>query len=247
VTDRSGGPGPRRPGSIERTLAGDVDLGVEAVLREAWQWVDGVKAVVAAGALLVYLAVVVVISILAGVTGLTPEELTQQLSLELVVTLLLVPFQAGMFLFGLRRSLGQTAGLSDLFSAYGRALPILAVGVLQMTAVMLGMMLLVLPGIYASIALFLAVPLKAERDLPVLACLETSVRLVHRAFWQVFALQLISVGLIVIGVLSVIGWIWTIPWAVMIYGIIYRQLAGTASGVPPSGPQGPRGRATADF
>jgi hypothetical protein len=247
VSDGSPDPGTSRSGSIERTLAGDFDLSIEAVLREAWERVDGVKAVVAAAALLVYGAVLLVTSVLMAVAGMAPGDMAQVAPLDLVVALLLLPFQAGVFIFGLKRSLGHDVGLGDLFAPYGRALPILAVGALQTLVVMAGTMLLVLPGIYAGVALFLAVPLKAERDLPVLACLETSVRLVNRAFWRVFALQVISGLLIVIGILSVIGWIWTVPWAVMIYGIMYRQLAGSASDGPTGGPRRPGVRTTADF
>jgi hypothetical protein len=247
VSNRSGDPGPRRPGSIERTLAGDFDLGIEAVLREAWELVDGVKAVVAAAVLLIYSAVLLVTGVLASVAGVRLDDPAQSLPLDLVVALLILPFQAGAFIFGLRRSLGFPVGLQDLFSMYGRALPILAVGALQMLAIAVGTMLLVLPGVYASIALFLAIPLKAERDLPLLACLEVSMRLVNRAFWRVLALQAISVLLILVGILSVIGWIWTVPWVVMIYGIVYRQLAGAASGPADRAPRGPGARTTADF
>jgi hypothetical protein len=52
------------------------------------------------------------------------------------------------------------------------------------------------------------------------------VRLVNRKFFEVAVLSLAAMGLAVLGILSVIGWIWTIPWTLMILAIIYRQLAG---------------------
>jgi hypothetical protein len=65
-------------------------------------------------------------------------------------------------------------------------------------------------------------------------------RLVNKAFWRVALLSLISGLLILLGFLSVIGWIWTLPWAALIFSITYRQLAGnadgsTGTGSPPSG------------
>jgi hypothetical protein len=42
-----------------------------------------------------------------------------------------------------------------------------------------------LPGIYLMFALSLAVPLKAERNLPITDCLIVSLKLVNRKFFEV--------------------------------------------------------------
>jgi hypothetical protein len=49
---------------------------------------------------------------------------------------------------------------------------------------------------------------------------------VNQKFLQVAVLGLASMALMVVGILSLIGWIWTIPWTIMIFSITYRQLAG---------------------
>jgi len=243
--DRSG----LRPGSIEQTLAGQADLRIGAILREAWDQVDGIKAPVILGGLLVYAGITLVVYLLGLLFGIDPTapQPVNELVVQLVVTLLFYPFLGGVFMFGLRRSLGQPVKFEDLFSQYGRALPIAALALLQSLATFLGFLLLIVPGIYLSFALALALPLKVERDLPIMECLATSVRLVNRKFLGVVGLSLISAGLMVLGFLSLIGWIWTVPWVMLIFAITYRQLAGVAGSGPTAATGEPPGRATAEY
>ncbi|MEQ9003686.1 MAG: hypothetical protein RIE74_08970, partial [Pseudomonadales bacterium] len=62
-------------GSIERTLAGQAELDIMAVIREAWSKTDGIKGPVVAGMLLVYAAVVVVTVMLGSIFGYENQSL----------------------------------------------------------------------------------------------------------------------------------------------------------------------------
>jgi hypothetical protein len=220
-----------RPGSIAQTLAGEADLRVGAVVREAWSHLPGIKLPMLAAGVLVYGGVLLIIGFFGPLLEADQPGFNSvfQLVAQIAVSALLYPFLAGVFLFGLRRSQGAEVRFDLLFSQYSRVIPLLLVGLLQSFAVTLGLLILILPGLYLAQALSLSVALKAERDLPVFECLALSLRLVNKAFWRV-----------VLGVLSVIGWIWTLPWAALIFSITYRQLAGnadgsTGTGSPPSG------------
>lgn len=231
-----------RPGSIEQTLAGQADLPVGQVIREAWALTDGIKAPIVAGVLLVYAGLSLAVLLLGSIfASEEPDPLGNAIS-QLVIMVIVHPFMGGALLFGLRRSLGEPVRFDMLFSQYPRALPIVAVALLQSVLTGIGFVLLIVPGLYLSIALSLAVPLKVERDLPLLECLTTSIRLVNRKFLEVALLMLAAIGLMVLGVLSLIGWIWTLPWTFMIFALIYRQLAGLAT--PGAGPVA---RVTAEY
>ncbi len=215
-----------RGGSIERTLAGQAELDVMSVIREAWQLTDGIKGMVIGGLLLVYLTVVTASVLLGSVVGLDEKTLVGSSVSQLVVMVIVYPFAAGVFMLGLKRSVGLPVRFEDQFGYYRRLMPIVAVGALQSLITFLGFMLLVVPGIYLMFALSLAVPLKAERDLPITECLVVSARLVNRKLLEVVLLSLAAMALTVVGVVSIIGWIWTIPWTLMMLAIMYRQLAG---------------------
>jgi len=236
-------PLPLRPGSIEQTLAGNADLRIGAVMREAWGLIDGIKAPLLLGGLVVYGGVFLLLGLLGVLVPGALEDLAAggpltELLVNLLVSAAIYPFMGGVFMFALRRSLGHPVRFEDLFAQYGRLLPIVAVSIVQSLAIWLGLLLLLLPGLYLALALSLALPLKVERDLPLMGCLATSLRLVNRNFLSVAALSALSGGLILLGVLSLIGWIWTIPWVTLIYGITYRQLAGVRDGAAP--PESPR-------
>jgi len=237
---------PLRPGSIEQTLAGEADMRIGAVLREAWDRTLGIKGMVIGGVLIVYAVLTLVIFLLRSVFDLENPDAVGEAVTQLVVMLVFYPFLAGVFMFGLRHSIGQPVRFELLFAQYGRALPIVALALLQSVLTGIGLLLLIVPGIYLSFAFALALPLKVERDLPLLDCLVTSLRLVNRKFLEVVALSLISGLLMVLGFLSVIGWIWTVPWVLMIFAIMYRQLAGIA-GVGPTAPGPATGKVTAEY
>lgn len=217
---------PERGGSIERTLAGRAELEILPVIREAWQLVHGVRAMLVAGLLIVYAAVLAASLVLGSLLGVDETTALGGAISQLVMMMIVYPFMAGVFLFGLRRSVGEPVRFEDQFACYRQLLPIVMVGALQSLVTFLGLMLLIVPGIYLMIALSLAVPLKAERDLPVIDCLLVSMRLVNRKFFEVTVLSLTAALLAALGVVTLIGWIWTVPWTVMILAIIYRQLAG---------------------
>jgi uncharacterized membrane protein YqjE len=228
-------------GSIESTLEGRAELEIMPVIREAWQRTDGIKRLVVGGLLVVYTAVLLATLLLGAIFGVEDQTLVGATISQLVVMMIVYPFMAGVFMLGLKRSVDRGVRFEDQFSYYRDVLPIVAVGALQSLVTFVGFTLFILPGIYLMFALSLAVPLKVERNLPITDCLIVSVRLVNRKFFEVALLSLAAIALAVVGVLSLVGWIWTIPWTLMILAIIYRQLVGYTpadSGPADSGPTG---------
>jgi hypothetical protein len=220
----------RYGGSIEQTLAGHAELDVLAVVKEAWSLTDGVKTIIIGGGLLVYGTALLALAALTSVFGTEDQGPLARVTTQLVAIVIVNPYLAGVFMLGLRRSVGMPVNFQAQFAYYPVLLPIVGLTVLQTAITSLGFMLLILPGVYLSIALCLALPLKVERNLPVVDCLLTSIRLVNSKFVQVAMLSIIAVGLALLGVVSLIGWIWTLPWMVMIFAVIYRQLVGYRSG-----------------
>ncbi len=222
----SAGSGAHYGGSIENTLAGAAELDVMEVIREAWDCTSGIKGMVVGGVLLIYAAVALVSLMLGMVFGFENRPFYAGTLSQLVLMMILYPFMAGVFMLGLKRSVGLPATFQEQFSLYGMMLPIVAVGLLQSVVTSIGFVLLVLPGLYLAVALSLAIPLKVEKNLRISDCLVTSLKLVNRKFLEVALLGLASAALMAIGIVSIIGWIWTIPWTILIFSITYRQLAG---------------------
>ena len=217
----------RYGGSIENTLAGNADLEIGAVWSEAWERTSGIKGIVILSGVIVYAALFVVALVL-GVAFGTGEEasLVAPLLNQLVTMAITNPWLAGIAMIGLRQSVGLHVQFDQAFAYYGMVAPIVAIAILQTLGVGIGLVLLVLPGLYLMFAFSLAIPLKVEKDLPIGDCLVTSLKLVNQKF---FTIAIMAVGcsfVVFVSFFTIIGWIWAAPWALMVYSITYRQLAG---------------------
>jgi hypothetical protein len=214
-------------GSIENTLAGNAVLNVGDVMSEAWQRTNGIKGIVIGGGLLIYLAVIVVTVVLGLIFGFGDQQSVLGVAVtQLVVMLMIYPFFAGVFMLGLRQSVGLPVSFNQQFSYYGALFPIFLVALLQSIVTGIGFLLLIVPGLYLAFALALAIPLKVEKQLPVIDCLTTSMKLVNKKFLDVAILAIVASLLSTLSFITIIGWIWGVPWMLMVYAITYRQLAG---------------------
>lgn len=207
-------------GSIDNTLAGNADLDVEGVMREAWDRVSGIKGIVLAGSFTVLLVSFVATAVLNVV--LSPQ-LTQ-----LVVTIAMYPIFAGIFMVGLRQSVGLPVDFSEPFNHFDRIVPIAAVGVLASLATAVGMVFLVLPGLYLGIALSLSIPLVVDKELSIVDALTTSLKLINQKFFTVLVLLVLAGLVLIAATFTIVGLVWALPWVVMVYAITYRQLAGAS-------------------
>lgn len=218
-------------GSIEQTLAGRADLDLSEVLREAWEKSAGVRSIVLISGVVMLLVALFVSGIFGAMFGYTNQTFLESLILQCLNSAAIYPIAAGIFMVCLRQSVGRSVDLNMAFGFYPLFVPLAIIGIIQSAATGIGMLLLVLPGLYLAIALSLAIPLKVERDLPIGDCLVMSLKLVNAKFVNVVLIALVGGLAMFVGFVTLIGWIWTVPWTAMMFAITYRQLVGVrASG-----------------
>ena len=215
-------------GSIENTLAGDADLDISEVMSQAWELSGGVRSIVLIAGVVAVLIAVFLAGFLGLFFGSQGQSFVASQLVQMLTTVAIYPIWAGIFMVALRHAVNLPVELNMAFGYYGMIVQIAIIGILQSVATTIGMVLLVLPGIYLAIALSLAIPLKVDKDLPVLDCLMTSLKLVNAKFVNVAVLAILASLGAFVGFITIIGWIWTIPWVVMVYAITYRQLAGAS-------------------
>jgi len=210
---------------IQATLDGRADLDVAEVLKEAWQRCDGARIPLLLLFGILFL-IAVCVNLLFRLLGVDEEQALSSLFLQFANTAIVNPFIAGILLLAFGHLQGRAMDIKDAFNVYPMVVPILLLSVLQTLITTVGFLLLILPGIYLSIALSLSLPLLVEKNFGIVDALKTSLSLVNKEFLSVFILALLSAVLIAIGFVTLIGWIITLPYVVMIYAITYRQLAG---------------------
>ena len=220
-------------GSIESTLAGRFEFSPPDTIGVAFGHLKGVKRYVLL-ATLVYMAAAFALGFLQGVltvySGL-PDTIGGAVALWLFEILtqsfILMPLFAGGVWIVLRHLSGRPLSAGLMFSQLPKAGRIGVMYVMITMLLIVGFLLLILPGIYLAIAYSLALPLMIDRDMSPWQAMETSRKLVSKCWWRSLAFVLL-IGLILLAsaVFLFIPLIWTLPAMAVAYGLYYRSLAG---------------------
>ena len=132
--------------------------------------------------------------------------------IEILVTFILFPLSVGLGLLGIRRAAGKETPVSTLWEPYSQAIPLIVMFLLMAVLVVAGFFLLVLPGIYLSIAYSFAPYLITEKNMGVWEAMETSRKAITQYWWRYFGLMLIAALLIIVGSIPLlVGLIWVLP------------------------------------
>ena len=210
------------------------DFNISDLLSEAWQRVKGTKGIIIGG-FLVFYAVLLAASFLIGgffgLLGVVSESPMLAVVAELVIGILAsalaYPFMAGINMIGIRRAADQPISFNDIFSHFGRTVPLVITAIVSMLLIYLGMFLLIIPGMYLAIAYMLAIPLVVERGLTPWQALEASRKAITQHWFKVFGLFLLLGLITAISAIPLgIGLVWTIPLFVIAMGVLYRTIFG---------------------
>lgn len=219
-------------GSLERGLSGDFNIAIADVIHEAWSKVYGNKATLWI-AIALYMAVLFVIAFVFGLFegptatpgagASSPADLFQQV----LTTLIAGPLGAGLIFLGVAIASGTPANPLSIFSWYAKTLPLFLTYLLMVLMIMLGTMLLVIPGIYLSIAYQLALPLVVDRDMGPWEALETSRKVMTHHWFTFFGLWFIAaLAMLLSSLLLGVPLIWVLPAIIIGIGIVYRDSIG---------------------
>ncbi|MCB1841560.1 MAG: hypothetical protein KDI09_01235, partial [Halioglobus sp.] len=228
------GGGPQDSGghdATERSDADDYHFSLSETFAEAWAVSKGNKWLLNV-VVLVFLLVSLAFSALDGLVNAVFGDGGGGLALFGLVASLCVAIAAngfngvmtsGVIVLGAKLSLGEEGGVQDLFRFLPRLVTAVLTQVLMVLAVLIGLLLLVLPGIYLLIAYSFAMPLALEKGLSPWQALETSRKAVSKRWFRFLGLSLACTALLIAGLLTLgIGLIWVLPLCILAYGIVYR-------------------------
>lgn len=221
-------------GSIEKGIRGDYEFKIGEILSEAWEKTKGAKWTFILAVILyivIYAALIVPMELIhmellasaANPSLIISFSIVEQIVLNLVI----LPIWAGLFILGVRRSVNAPLEATSIFHYYNKIFSLFFTVLLMYLMIFLGLLLLVIPGIYLMFAYFMAMPLVAEKGLSPWQALETSRKTItHRWFGVFFFGIVVSFITFVSAIPLGIGLIWTIPMIMIAYGIMYRNMFG---------------------
>jgi uncharacterized membrane protein len=146
---------------------------------------------------------------------------------EIIITLVMFPLGVGLGLLGIRRAAGRDTPVNTLWEPYSHAIPLIVMFVLMAALIVAGFFLLVLPGIYLSIAYSFAPYLIVEKNMGVWEALETSRKAITEYWWRYFGLMLVALLLVIVGSIPLLlGLIWVIPIVAIATGEVFQKTFG---------------------
>ena len=216
-------------GSLESAVSGHYQIDIGAIVREAWEKTSGFKGTF-------WLAVVIQAVILLGLgIGLgIVNWVLEKLGIEffgvisqIIQIAVMMPMVGGLIVLGIRRSADESLDAKTVINYFHLLLPILGMTLLLYLLVAVGLVLLVLPGIYLAVAYTMALPVLIDKNLGPWEALEASRKAITHRWWELFALHLVLGAINLATVITLgIGLIWTYPMTIIAHGIVYRRVFG---------------------
>ncbi|MDX1692410.1 MAG: hypothetical protein R3208_01520 [Ketobacteraceae bacterium] len=230
----------RPPGtgqSVEAAISGDYDFELSGVLSEGWQKTKGVKRYILGAILVMYVvlfAVFMVMGFLVAPTTTSPEPsaigVLMQLVMQVVMMAITLPVMAGVFIVCLKQLRGQPVEFGDAFSQFGKTGKLILTSILMNIMIMIGMLLLIIPGIYLAIAYMMAIPLIVDRDMSPWDAMETSRKAITKHWFKFFLFMIVMSLVLALSMIPLgLGLIWTIPMMSLAFAVMYRDTFGIES------------------
>lgn len=174
------------------------------------------------GGFIGYVALLLVFGIVIGVL---PDSLSGLGSLvQLVVG---GPLTAGFYIVAFKLLKGQRTEFADFFLGFNNFLPLFLVSLVSTLLTALGIIVLLIPGIYLAVAYSFAVPLVVARKFDFWEAMEGSRKIITKSWFSFFAL-LIVLGLInLVGLLLLgLGLLVTIPVTICTMAVAFKDIVG---------------------
>jgi hypothetical protein len=227
-------PGARRGGNVEDAIAGNIEVNMLETLGEAWRDLKGFKLkchIASAIWFVVYLvALLISVPVVFGLVALGADEDSASIVaslVQLIAVAVTMPMMVGIMVMGIRHSQRKSVSAGSVFNYFHRVPGAILWYFLYMVMIILGYLLLIIPGIYLSFAYMFSLPLMIEKDMNAWQALEVSRKAVTRIWFRATGFLILISLLLTLGMIPLgIPLIWILPWVTLAYALIYFKLFG---------------------
>ena len=233
-------------GNIERAVKGDFTIDSQAILKEAWQKTLQSRLSINLG-LLFILSIGSIVSFvvsdnLGGIEAVLADPKSSMI-LNVIVTLFIWPFLAGVEMMGVFHAVGMKTQPKLVFSFLKRGSWVALCALLSSLFISIGIQLFIIPGIFLAVCLSLVIPLVVEKKLSPIKAIVLSVQSLRFNWFKIFSVYVTLFSALVISLLpllflaqtslSVIGGViffFSLSYLAPLYynakGVLYREIFG---------------------
>jgi len=205
----------------------EYDFDIIEIIKVGFNSINGVKGTFVV-AFVIYVLVAIVMQIMLGVVFPSPPPPAEPNYLnQQIVTILsypiLMPLIAGVIMLAIKYSRDESIEFKSIFGYYHLTGKLSLAAIMIYIMTIIGFILLIVPGIYLSIAYIFTLPLIVDKGMDVWEAMELSRKTVTKHWFKVFGLMFIlSVAMLLGTLVFGIGLIWAVPLMfVTMYGLLY--------------------------
>ncbi|MCP4309989.1 MAG: hypothetical protein GY790_01880 [Bacteroidetes bacterium] len=137
------------------------------------------------------------------------------------------PLLVGYYLFARNLQAGLETGTELFFESFTKFIPLLILNLLMSIVILIGFLILVLPGIYFSVSYLFAHLFVWFYDVPPTEAVTLSRKMVSGNFSQIFWLWLILAGINILGAIALgVGLLVTIPFSACVIYAVFDDIIG---------------------
>lgn len=226
--------GNRTGGNIEDAIAGNIEISMTGTMGEAWRRLKGFKTVCLL-AFLLYVALALVTNfinfpVIFGLIAIGADENSATLIgslIQILISIAILPVFIGIHILGMRHAESKSTTSTAIFGYFSKIPALFLCYFIMVLMIMLGTLLLVIPGIYLMFAYMFSMHLVIEKNMPAWRALETSRKVITKVWFRFFGLYFLIILINLLAAIPLfIGLIWTVPWSVLTLSMVYNKLFG---------------------
>lgn len=223
---------PYNQGSLEKAMAGDYEFEIGKTISEAWERTSGSKGAIWIALILYTVVVGISAVIFQNILGYQAENplakgWTILIVYQLLQNFVSLPLLAGFMMVAIKLAVNTPVKPTEVVQYFRKIVPLIGTMLLMYVLIAIGLVLLVIPGIYLMIAYGMALPLVVEKNLSPWQALEASRKAITHRWFSVFGFYLLLSLILLVSIIPLfIGLIWALPLAMLAFAILYRNMFG---------------------
>lgn len=200
------------------------DFSITGVIKAGFDKAEGNK-LTFIGAFFIYIIIAVIVEVILEVIFPEAESPINVLIKSILALPITLPIMVGLTMLGVKRARDESLNVSSIFDYFNKLGPILLAYIVMLVMLVLGFLLLIIPGIYLAVSYTFVYPLVVDKGLDVWEAMELSRKTVSKQWFKFFGLGIVSGLIIIISIIPLgIGLIWSLPAVYIVYGLMYRNL-----------------------
>lgn len=221
-----------RSGNLESAIAGDYELDLKEIIYEAWELQKGNLGQIWTALAITSVMAVISFFLLAEALGIDikdandTDDMAVSLMLQLGMTALVVPLTTGLAMMVIKIASGVQSTPKEVFSYFDHTPQLVIWAMLQSLLTNIGLILLILPGVYLAVAYQLSLPVMIDKKLNPWRALETSRKAITTQWFHFFTVTLCLALIAFFACLTIVGAIFAVPWYLCTMAIVYRRVFG---------------------